>query len=76
MEGLAKQLDTAAKSVERLGTRTRAMTRTLRDVHDLPDAGTAAALLDMDGDSDALPDAADKAPRATGPTLLFSDTAA
>jgi DNA recombination protein RmuC len=37
VERLARQLDTAAKSVETLGVRTRAMDRKLRDVEVLPD---------------------------------------
>ena len=73
VEGLAKQLDTAVKSVEKLGTRTRAMTRTLRGVHDLPDAA-ASALLDLEGED--TPDMADVPARPKGPALLFSDTAA
>ncbi len=53
VEGLAKQLDTAMKSVEKLGTRTRAMDRSLRGVHDLPDAKAAEALLDFDSEEAA-----------------------
>ena len=37
VDQLSKQLSTAAKSVEALGVRTRAMDRTLRDVQKLPD---------------------------------------
>jgi DNA recombination protein RmuC len=37
VDRLAKQLNTAAKSVETLGVRTRAMTRKLRDVEVLPE---------------------------------------
>jgi DNA recombination protein RmuC len=37
VESLSRQLNTAAKSVESLGIRTRAMSRTLRDVEKLPD---------------------------------------
>lgn len=37
VDRLAKQLNTAAKSVETLGVRTRAMTRQLRDVEVLPE---------------------------------------
>lgn len=43
VDRLAKQLNTAAKSVESLGVRTRAMNRKLSDVEKLPDA--AAQLL-------------------------------
>jgi DNA recombination protein RmuC len=38
VDKLSKQLSTAAKSVENLGMRTRAMNRKLRDVEKLPDA--------------------------------------
>jgi len=44
VDRLSKQLSTAAKSVENLGMRTRAMNRKLRDVEKLPDA-TAEILL-------------------------------
>jgi len=44
VEKLSKQLSTAAKSVETLGVRTRAMNRKLRDVEKLPEA-TAEILL-------------------------------
>jgi DNA recombination protein RmuC len=44
VDKLSKQLSTAAKSVESLGIRTRAMNRKLRDVEKLPDA-TAEILL-------------------------------
>ncbi len=44
VDRLSKQLSTAAKSVESLGIRTRAMDRKLRDVEKLPDA-TAEILL-------------------------------
>lgn len=44
---LARQLDTAAKSVEALGVRTRAMDRKLGDVEKLP-TGAAQALLGVD----------------------------
>ena len=44
VDRLAKQLSTAAKSVENLGTRTRAMNRKLRNVEQLPEA-TAEILL-------------------------------
>ncbi len=73
VEGLAKQLDTAMKSVEKLGTRTRVLTRTLRGVHDLPDAA-ANALLDLDGEE--ITDSQERPTKPAGPALLFSDTAA
>jgi DNA recombination protein RmuC len=44
VDKLSKQLSTAAKSVEHLGMRTRAMNRKLRDVEKLPEA-TAEILL-------------------------------
>jgi DNA recombination protein RmuC len=50
---LGNQLRTAAGSVERLGTRTRAMHRKLRDVEALPDDGTAQRLLGLTEGSDA-----------------------
>jgi DNA recombination protein RmuC len=54
VDTLSKQLDTAAKSVEKLGTRTRAMNRALRDVEKVPD-GTAQTLLgpEFAGNGDA-----------------------
>jgi len=54
VDKLAKQLDTAAKSVGALGTRTKAMNRKLRDVEKLPD-DTSQILLGaalVDGDED------------------------
>ena len=44
VDRLAKQLNTAAKSVESLGVRTRAMNRKLRDVERLPDETTKMIL--------------------------------
>ena len=44
VDKLSKQLSTAAKSVENLGMRTRAMNRKLRDVETLPDATTQILL--------------------------------
>ncbi|MGO9484640.1 MAG: DNA recombination protein RmuC [Rhodomicrobium sp.] len=44
VDGLSKQLNTAARSVEKLGVRTRAMNKKLRDVEKLPD-DTAQILL-------------------------------
>lgn len=44
---LSKQLATASSSVEKLGTRARAMSRKLRDVEVLSDAGTAERLLGL-----------------------------
>ena len=74
VEGLAKQLDTAMRSVEKLGTRTKVLTRTLKNVHDLPD-GPTANLLDFDGEEGEA--AASPGPvERSGPKLLFSDTAA
>jgi DNA recombination protein RmuC len=52
VDRIGKQLTTAAKSVETLGTRTRAMNRKLRDVERLPDA-KAQALLGLEGDGTA-----------------------
>src|SRR4051794_32461829 len=50
VEKLGNQLSTAAKSVESLGTRTRAMNRKLRTVQALPDGTPTAALLGFDGE--------------------------
>jgi DNA recombination protein RmuC len=58
VERLGKQLGSAANSVEALGTRTRAMSRTLRKVETLP-APEAAALLGLESGASA-PDAADE----------------
>lgn len=44
---LAKQLHTAADSVEKLGQRTRVMTRTLKSVEKLPDTVDARSLLGL-----------------------------
>src|SRR5262249_48636263 len=44
VDRLAKQLNTAAKSVESLGVRTRAMDRNLRDVKALPDHASQVLL--------------------------------
>ena len=44
VEGLSRQLSTAARSVENLGARTRAMNRKLRDVEKLPDETTQILL--------------------------------
>jgi DNA recombination protein RmuC len=52
VEKLGSQLATAAKSVDSLGTRTRAMNRRLRDVEKLPDGMAASTLLGFDGDDD------------------------
>jgi DNA recombination protein RmuC len=50
VDRLGKQINTAANSVESLGRRTRAMTRTLRGVETLP-ATEAAALLGFDANN-------------------------
>ena len=52
VDRLAKQLSTAAKSVESLGIRTRAMDRKLRDVEKLPDATTEILLGPASADTD------------------------
>ena len=51
VDKLARQLSTAARSVERLGTRTRAMDRKLRDVERLPDE-SAQLLLGAESNAD------------------------
>ncbi len=45
VSSLSKQLTAASNSVERLGTRTRAMSRKLKTVEALPDHGVAEQLL-------------------------------
>ena len=52
VDKLSKQLGTAAKSVENLGIRTRAMNRKLRDVEKLPDATTEILLGPASADTD------------------------
>jgi DNA recombination protein RmuC len=57
VDRLAKQLNTAAKSVETLGVRTRAMTRKLRDVEVLPEHVSQALLAtepEDEGDESSL----------------------
>ncbi|WP_368744574.1 DNA recombination protein RmuC [Desertibaculum subflavum] len=60
VDRIAKQLNTAAKSVETLGTRTRTMNRKLRDVETLPDEA-AQALLGFDANGPALADVEEEA---------------
>ena len=62
VDKLSKQLSTAAKSVENLGMRTRAMNRKLRDVEKLPDA-TAEIII-----GPALADAEDTDEQVEVPT--------
>ncbi len=50
-----KQLDTAAKTIDETGVRTRAMERRLRDVESLP-AGESEQVLELPGAGDAEPD--------------------
>lgn len=52
VDTLSRQLNTAANSVKKLGTRTRAMTRKLRDVEKLPDAEAQKLLGDLQADED------------------------
>jgi DNA recombination protein RmuC len=47
VDGLAKHLDRAAKSVDTLGTRTRVMARTLKSVETLQDDTAAQKLLGL-----------------------------
>lgn len=51
VDTLKKQLNTAANTIDRLGTRTRAMNRSLRNVETLPGA-QAEALLSLPAESD------------------------
>ncbi|HVL73050.1 MAG TPA: DNA recombination protein RmuC, partial [Beijerinckiaceae bacterium] len=56
VDGLSRQLQTALNSVDKLGTRARAMTRTLKTVEAMPDGGTGDKLLGFDGEAeDGLP---------------------
>lgn len=50
-----RQLDTASKSIDETGVRTRAMERRLRDVESLP-TGEAASLLSLEAGTDDDPD--------------------
>ncbi|WP_407522729.1 DNA recombination protein RmuC [Methylobacterium oryzisoli] len=50
VQKLGNQLATAAKSVDSLGVRTRAMDRKLRDVEMLPEGTSTAALLGFEGE--------------------------
>lgn len=52
VETLGKQLDTARQSVDKLGVRTRVMTRTLRDVDKLPDESAKLLLTSAATDED------------------------
>ena len=45
---VAKQLQTVSGSVQKLGTRTRAMDRALKNVETMPDEAAAAKLLGLD----------------------------
>ena len=54
VEQLGKQLSTAANSVDSLGRRTRAMTRTLRQVEKLPSDTDTAALLGIEEEDEEL----------------------
>jgi DNA recombination protein RmuC len=58
VDKLSKQLNTAAKSVENLGVRTRAMNRKLRDVEKLPEDTAqillGPALAEMDEEEETL----------------------
>jgi DNA recombination protein RmuC len=56
VERLGNQLNTAVKSVDSLGTRTRAMDRKLRTVEALPDAQVAENLLGITGEIHAAED--------------------
>jgi DNA recombination protein RmuC len=68
VDTLAKQLDTAAKSVDKLGVRTRAMNRKLRGVEKLPDdeaqllLGPALAEADDEETVGELPSKVDSQP--------------
>ena len=52
VEGLGKQLNTALNSVDKLGTRTKAITRKLKTVEALPDGVSGTALLGLDSEDD------------------------
>jgi DNA anti-recombination protein RmuC len=53
VDGLSRQLNTALKSVEKLGTRTKVMTRKLRSVEALPEDISASTLLGLEVEPDA-----------------------
>lgn len=63
VDQIAKQLSTAAKSVENLGTRTRVMSRKLRDVETLPNEA-AQALLGFEANGTAVADDEEEAAAA------------
>jgi DNA recombination protein RmuC len=56
VDTLAKQLNTALNSVSKLGTRTRAMNRTLVGVEKLPDATAQILLANVEEDAADIPD--------------------
>ena len=53
VDGLSRQLNTALKSVEKLGTRTKVMTRKLRSVEALPEHISASTFLGLEVEPDA-----------------------
>jgi DNA recombination protein RmuC len=53
VDKLAKQLNTAAESVGKLGARTRAISKTLRDVERLPDNSQEAPAMQDEGAENA-----------------------
>lgn len=58
--GLGKQLNAAVNSVDRLGTRTRVLSRTLKKVDQLPDATEATPVLRLEWEDGAEEDAAEQ----------------
>jgi DNA recombination protein RmuC len=69
VDGLSRQLQTALKSVDKLGTRARVMTKTLKEVEVLSGEDSDPKLLNFDGeDSDAA-----EAPVPPSRTELRSD---
>ena len=50
VDGLSRQLQTALNSVDKLGTRARVMTKTLKEVEVLSGEGSDSKLLSFDGD--------------------------
>jgi DNA recombination protein RmuC len=66
---LGNQLNTAVKTVDSLGTRTRAMDRKLRNVDAITDESTAEKLLGIADGADALEEADDEAESENGAVL-------
>jgi len=67
VERISKQLDSTATTVQKLGVRTRAMNRTLRNVEAVPDGVNSASLLGFDsGDGEDEAEAVEEVAGAIG----------